>query len=347
LEGQRAVATVPLSVAAPGLFEGRPGGVALGLLTAVGALALGLPLVALQRREGRAPKARGAAAGVPGEGAETPARMGGPPPKAAFAAASEGAPAAPRISIGGAPAALLRTRQCPVCHNAVDADVKDCPFCAGNDRAAAFEAQLEAEPYAGLDLSEVRAVLQRARLERHMGRHDRDLQIMGEAQGAAERLVKERRDGQEWLDRAEAALGATTVSGEPAERAEAYLKLARSLAGARAFAKAARHAERAVQMLREAERDGAPAAAPPPPASGPDAEAAVRAELSRIREGVKSSHLALDEQAFELLRVAEGYERDARWGEALEVLTVLREKLERSRDAAPASSPAEGGGPGA
>ncbi len=349
-EGLEATATLSPEFVSPDFLEGKSGAVNLGLLTAAASLALGLPLVALQRRQQRqAAQAKSTHDALNASEVASTRRASRPPGKVPLAASSEGAPAAPRISVGGAPAALLKTRECPVCHNAVDAETQDCPYCQGNDRAAAFEAKMEVEPYARLDLAEVRGVLQRARRERHLGRGDADKALLEEAQRTAEALSFDARDAGEWVPKAEARLEEARrgggASGEHLERAEAYLKLAQSLSKARQFGKAARHARRAAELLDEA--PGAAAVGDTGPlsktAEGPEAaEARVRAEILRLRGEVERREVELDPQAFELVKAAEEFERGAKWAQALEVLSTLREKLERAREAA--AGPAQGAG---
>ena len=350
-EGLEATATLSPEFAPPHFLEGKSGAVKIGLLTAAAALALGLPLVALQRREHRqAAQAKSTHDALNASEVASTRRGSRPPGKVPLAASSEGAPSTPRISVGGAPAALLKTRECPVCHNAVDADTPACPYCQGNDRAAAFETKMESEPYAGLDLAEVRAVLQRARRERHLGRPDGDRALLEEAQRTADALSSDARDAAEWVPKAEERLKEARrgggALGEHLERAEAYLKLAQSLAKARQFGKAARHARRATELLEEA-----PGAAPvgdqgalSSTAEGPEAaEARVRAEILALRGEVERREVELDPQAFELVKAAEEFERGAQWGQALEVLSALREKLERAREAA--AGPPQDAGP--
>lgn len=354
-EGQTASATVTADYASAGLFEGRGGAVNLGLLTAAGALALGLPLVALQRREARAASHRKSKG--PGSSPATPAtgsvgERGSPPGKMPLAASSEGAQrSGPRIALGGTPASLQRTRECVVCHNTVDADLKDCPYCAGNDRAAAFEKTLEAEPYSDLDLSEVKAVLQRARRQRHLGLHSEDAQLIRDAQNKADGLAADAREARMWIPKAEWAMdsarSAPDGGGETAERAEAYLKLAHSLAKAQQFGKAARHAKRVVEFLAKEESGGRAPEPAPTQGEDADAESRVRADIAALREDVKRGDLPLDALAFELLKAAEDFERSAQWPQALEVLATLREKLDRARDAAagPSTDGEKGGDP--
>jgi hypothetical protein len=357
-EGLTRRAAVTPEFASPGPFEGKGGAVALGLLTAFAALGLGLPLVVMQRREARraaaskAARGRAARAGAEGGGEPRgpPTDAAGrrlPPTKAPFAASSEGAAmSAPRILVGGTPSAHPRTRECVVCHNAVPEEVKDCPYCEGNERARAFEAQLEAPPYNALDLSEVRGVLHRARLKRHLAQHDEDRALIAEAQKTADRLARDAESAREWLPQAEAALAAARGPGgeqdERAERAEAYVKLAQSMASARLFGKAERHARKAIAILK------APAEAAPEPAPGPEAlEARVRADISAVRGEIAAREGDLDAQVTELLHAAQQFEAAAEWMQAAEVLEALREKLARAREAAqgPAPTPEGGGEP--
>jgi hypothetical protein len=145
--------------------------------------------------------------------------------------------------------------------------------------------------------------------------------------------VKRARDGQ-------------GAGGEGAERAEAYLKLAQSLARARQHGKAARHAQRTVELAEAAAKGpvgGDEDAGGPPVAPGEGAESAVRAEIAAIRAQVERREVELDPQAFELVRAAEEFERSAAWAQALEVLAALREKIARAHEAS--VGPGSGGDP--
>ncbi len=358
-EGLSAAAATAVVFGAAGPFEGKAGVVNLGLLTSATALAIAMPLVAMRRREARetARAEASKAALAQAEAASEAAYARGAPRKAPFAAASSSpARAAPHISVGGAPAPFQRTRECTTCHNAVDAALADadCPHCKADDEAATVEKRLEEPPYDALDLSEVKAVLQRARRERHLGRLDTHPGLLAEATRKADALVEDRAEADRWLpvarEKVERARGGGPAEGEAVERAEAYLMLADSMARAKQYAKAARHAKRAAEFLDEGSRGEAGAAlqagpAAVSPADADDDEERVRAEIHALRGEVAQRSVELDLQALELLNAVEEFERSAHWAQALEVLRALREKLARSHDASQsedAAHPPEG-----
>lgn len=353
--------------AAPSLFEGRAGTVLLGLVVAGGALALGVPLVRLRTRERKAAEQAKKAKLV--EAVEDPslARARPPPRKVPLAASSSGeVPGGPRILVGGTPSAILTTRECGECHSAIDASLPECPYCSARRKAEALEARLASDPYEGLDLSQARALLQRARRERHLLRIEAHEALLAEAEACAQAANEDRTRAKEALSRArealERALAEDPMGGERTQRASAYLKLAESLALAKQFGKAARHAQRAREILAaeraEPEADachacggaitasrlekaqacphcgaqilGGAAADAPPPQAG-EIEAAVRAELSAVRKEVSARQADLDAEAFKLVELAATYERVAEWQSALEVVRALKEKLERAR----------------
>jgi uncharacterized Zn finger protein (UPF0148 family) len=375
-EGLTTRATTMVVFAEPGPFEGRQGMVNLSAAVALAALGAGLFLVRARRVEDRAAKLKeteSTALAVETVSAEA-ARASGPPPKLAFGAAStEAAGSAPRIAIGGSPAALLHTRECPVCHNAIDADVADCPFCAANQQAEDVARRIEGDAFAGADLSDVRALLSRARRERHLGRLDVNQSLLKEAGARAEELARERDDAVEAMARARDAFAAASRGGrsEAVERAESYLKLADSLFTAHQNGKAARHARRVVELLSQGGgeaptsdrchacggplaaaiatgadtcphcgaslRDEARATEQAPPA---ELEGRVRDEIRAIRADAGAGGVDVDEETWKLLSSAEAFEKAAEWGQALEILRTLRERLERGRTlSAPGEDP--------
>lgn len=370
-EGLTASTTQWVEFAPPGLLEGRQGVINLGLLVAAASLGVGLGFVRLAQRDRRRAKARtaGSAASAAAEG---PVSTGRPakPEKVPFEAAAEveaGAGGA-RIVVGGAPAATLRTKECPVCHNAIDADVDpaDCPYCKANAEAEELEATLAGPTFEDVDLSEVRALLQRARRERHLGRTDVHSQLISQARDRAEELVGERDAAGVWLEKARRAVEHATARTDPErlDRAHSYLKLAESLSKAHQHGKVRRHAQRCVELLTEGAAGpdtpdrchacgGAIAAARAAgaqrcphcdvallPDETDDASKAgeqeeeVRGELHAVRTLLTSGEAAPDEEAWALLREAEAFEREAAWGQALELLRALRERFERERQAA-------------
>jgi hypothetical protein len=379
-EGITAFAEVTVDFGSPGVLEGTQGTVNLSLMVGAVAFAVGLALVRSARRDRRAATVRteGEAARI-AQGLSAPS---GPakPLKVPFEAASA-PPSGARVVVGGTPAALARTKECPVCHNAIDADLDpaSCPFCLANAQAEALEATLAEPAYEGIDLSEVRALLQRARRERHLGRGDVHAQLLGQARERAGALLEERGKADEWLDRARRAVeGATSkTDAERLDRAHSYLKLAESLSKAHQHGKVLRHAKRCVEILSEggAGMDtpdrchacgGAVAAAraagaqrcphcdaallPEAPEAAVDGEAherQVRDELHAVRAMLTAGTAAPDEEAWALLREAEAFEKDAAWAQALELLRALRERFERERDAAAGPDVADQGPGGA
>jgi len=263
-----------------------------------------------------------------------------------------------------------------VCHNAVDADIADCPFCNANEEADRLEARLASPEFAGTDLAEVRAILQRARRERHLGRLEKHRGLLADATERAQQELGARDEAVAWVSRAQEAFekAARQRGGERVERAESYLKLAESLFASHQNAKAARHAKRALEILEEKEPEaaesercpscgraiaaalaageeecphcGAPlqAAASAAVSSSPDtAEAEVRSEIKALRSSIESHTVAVDEETWKLLAAAEGYEKRAEWSQALEILRALRERFERETRAS--AGPEEGAGP--
>jgi tetratricopeptide (TPR) repeat protein len=376
-EGQTANATLEVEFASPGPFEGRGGTINFSLMVSFAALALGAVLVRARERERRARTLAVERDEALVVGEAVPERLAGAPPKQAFAGASgEGPSSAPRIVLGGAPAALQRTRECPVCHNAVDADNPECPFCKANAEADLLEARLEAPEFAGTDLSEVRALLQRARRQRHLGRLEEHRELLAEAGARAQDEIGARDGAVAWVNRARDAFakGARERGGERVERAESYLKLAESLFASHQNAKAARHAKRALQILEEqgaevpesdrcavcggaiaaalasggteCEHCGAPLGSAAPQAASPspeDAEAQVRAEIKTIRGTIEAHAVEVDEETWKLLEAAEAYENRAQWSQALEMLRALRDRFEREARASKGAG--DGAGP--
>jgi hypothetical protein len=365
-EGVEAQATATVEFGAPGLFEGPQGTAWMALAVAAVAFAAGGVLVRASQRERRSArmKAQGEVAAAASQAAGRP----GKPQKVPFQAAAEAGPAtAPRIVLGGAPAALTNVKECPVCHNAIDADLDpaNCPFCAANAKADALEASLRGARFDDVDLSQVRALMQRARGERHLGRTESNDELLAQAAQSANALVEERQRALEWLERAQRAVEEAQgrADAERIERAGSYLKLALSLAKARQYGKVARHARRCVEILTQGGADldtpdrchacaGAVAAAraagqqrcphcdapllPEQPAGADVAglEADVRRELEVVREMLQAGQAQPDQEAWALLKGAEAFERQAAWSQALELLRPLRERFEREKDAA-------------
>jgi tetratricopeptide (TPR) repeat protein len=378
-EGLSARAAVTAQFGSPGLFEGKSGVADLGLLVSAGSLALGLPLVALRRREAvrsTLQKERDdALASAQARSAGTAARRA--PRKAAFGAASgEASGSAPRISLGGSPSSLLNSKECPVCHSAYDLAAPECPFCKANGEASDLESRLASEAYAAIDLSEVNAILQHARRERHLGKLERHRELLQQAEAKAAALVEERTRSAELRPRARDALERAQreapAAGDRLDRAASYLKLAESLAGAKQHGKAARHARRAMEILETQELEGddpchacggavtaarlalalncphcgvdlAPPGSTSPTEGAKALEARVAEQIRALKESVVSHTVDLDAESFQLVAAAEDFERKAQWAQALEVLAALREKLERAR-AAGQSDPGDAGG---
>lgn len=374
-EGVTARSNVSVDFGAPGAFEGRQGVVSLAFLVAAVALGAGLALVRVAQRERRVGALRSQAA-LASAAEEAAAARRRKPEKVPFQAAAEaGALGGARVVHGGAPAALARTKECPVCHSAIDADLDpaDCPYCKANAEAEALEATLAGPPFADVDLSEVRALLQRARRERHLGRTGEHSTLVAQARERADALLDERAAALVWLGKAREAVERATskTDAERLDRAHSYLKLAESLSKARQHGKVRRHAQRCVEILSEGGAGidvpdrchacgGAVAAAraagaqrcphcdgallPEPPGEegrGPgELEAEVRSELHAVRGLLSGGEAAPDEEAWSLLKEAEAFEREAAWPQALELLRALRERFERERDAA--SGPREG-----
>ncbi len=371
-EGVRAQATVTVSFGSPGLFDGRQGVINLGLLLAAFAFGVGLALMRAAQRERRASALREDEAVA--LASEEAVGVRGKPEKVPFQAAAEtsvqGSGGA-RVVHGGAPAALARTKECPVCHSAIDADLDsaDCPYCLANAEAEALESTLSGPAFEAIDLSEVRALLQRARRERHLGRTDQHSALVKQARERADELLEERASAQVWLEKARKAAEAASpkIDPERLDRAHSYLKLAESLSKAHQHGKVQRHAQRSVEILSEGVGGGrempdrchacggAIAAAraagaqqcphcdvalrPQRPeeseGESPQAlEAEVRSELGAVRDLLSAGKAAPDEEAWSLLKEAEAFEQDAAWSQALELLRTLRERFERERDAA-------------
>lgn len=379
-EGLRANATEQVHFLAPGIFEGRQGFALLSAAIAIAALAGVLSLAQRQRRERRQAGAeRKRSIALASEEAVPLAPAGRTEPaKAAFEAAAVAPQAdssAPRIALGGVPAAVQKTRECPVCHNAIDTGLKDCPYCEAQAEAEAFDSRIEGEEFASVDLSEVRALLRQARAERHLGRIDRHKELLGHAEKLSRELLVQRDEAGQVLARAHEASAEAIRAGraDAMERASPYLKLAESFLAARQYGKVARHAARALELL-EARPEGAPLEdahcpacarpvaaavaagaetcphcggplrAPPaaPPEEVPRAELQSRfqAEVHALRVEFAKRGGAPDEAAKALLGEAEKFAKRAEWAEALEVLRGLRERMSRE-DAA--ETPSEEG----
>jgi tetratricopeptide (TPR) repeat protein len=380
-EGLSSRATVTREFGSPGIFEGKSGVANLGLLVSAGSLALGLPLVAQRRRQAVQAvldkEREDALASAQEKALEDPRRSA--PRKAAFGAASgEASGSAPRISLGGSPSALPSTRECPVCHSAYDSSAPECPFCKANGEAGELEGRLAGEAYAAIDLSEVSAILQHARRERHLGKLERHRELLQQADAKAAALLEERRACDEVLPRARDALERAQreepAAGDRLDRAASYLKLAVSLAGAKQYGKAVRHARRAIEILDTQELAGDEpchacggavtaarlAGAQNCPHCGVDLrssgsvspveeatalEPRVREQIKALKDEVASHTVDLDAESFQLVAAAEEFERKAEWAQALEVLAALREKLQRAREAGGSDPPDPGAAP--
>jgi DNA repair exonuclease SbcCD ATPase subunit len=334
----------------------------------------------LQRRERRAAALRRDERVLQASEEAVPGRRS-KPAKVPFAGAAptqaEGAGA--RIVLGGTPAPLERTKECPVCHNAIDEaiDYTDCPFCKANDEAQAVESKLADKEYESLDLSEVRALLARARRDRHLGRLDDHRKALSEAADLLDTLVKQREEATQWVEKVREALAQTRRAGGKAdrlERAESYFTLADSLHRAHQHGKAARHARKAWEIMSGAdetvELDGDRCPSCKGPVAGAiaagakecphcgallpvrtagevaetallEAEKSVRDTIATIRGQLKSGLVERDEEATQLLESAERYERAAQWGQALEVLKALQERFDRERAAAGPPEPGD------
>jgi tetratricopeptide (TPR) repeat protein len=244
----------------------------------------------------------------------------------------------------------------------VDAADPECPFCKANGEADMLEARLASPEFAGTDVAEVRALMQRARRERHLGRLEKHRELLAEALARAQEEIGARDEAVAWVSRAREAFarGARERGGERVERAESYLKLAESLFSSHQNAKAARHAKRALEILEqkpseddagdrcavcggavaaakaagasECEHCGAPFEAPPAAEASPapeEAEAKVREEIQAIRSAIEARTVEVDEETWKLMEAADAYEKRAEWGQALEILRALRERFDR------------------
>jgi hypothetical protein len=75
-----------------------------------------------------------------------------------------------------------------------------------------------------------------------------------------------------------------------------------------------------------------------------EVEAQVRAELQTLRSQVAGKQVEVDQETWKLLEAAEAFEKRAEWGQSLEILRTLRERLERERALSPPEGDPSGNG---